>query len=229
MITLIHGDDLTASRKFFISIKEKYHEALTFEGENINFTDLMQEIRGGGLFSENRPVFIEQLLTKKKDITERDAIIKLVNNSQTVEIYLWEGKEIDKKMLLLFKNLTNKLFKIPKGLFVFLEEIKPGNNEKMLKNFHQIIASSEPEMVFFMMIRHIRLLLGFSTLPSAEISEVKRLQPWQRQKIENQAKKFTAEHLKEIYSKLFQIELNLKTGGLSMNLVNSIDILLLSI
>lgn len=229
MITLIHGDDVSASRKLFISIKEKFPDAVSFNDESITLTDLTQEIEGGGLFSEKRPVFIEQLLSRKKDISERDAIIKLINSSRSSEIYLWEGKEIEKKTVSALGSITDKLFKIPKTLYLFLESINPGNANLRLKNFHQTLTSVEAELVFFMLIRHFRLLLAFSESPPAAINETKRLQPWQTKKIEMQAKRFTKDELKKAYNNLLEIEINLKTGGLSMDLVSTIDILLLEI
>src|SRR6185437_11189988 len=127
-----------------------------------------------------------------------------------------------------------KLYKLPQTLFQLLDAIQPGNNKTLIKLFHQTIDTTETEMVFFMLIRQFRILLGIKPvqpqgLNSFEpqgnnlIDELKRMQPWQKTKLEQQANKFELSHLLNLYDKLFQIEVGQKTGGLTSPLVSTID------
>ncbi len=84
-------------------------------------------------------------------------------------------------------------------------------------------------MVFFMMIRQIRMLLGLIEPTADAIDEVKRMAPWQKSKLQQQADRFEIAELKSLYSKLFEIEKAMKTGNLSMTLPETIDFLLLDI
>jgi hypothetical protein len=123
-----------------------------------------------------------------------------------------------------------RVFKLPQTLFVFLDSFKPGNGKILIKLFHQTIETTEPEMVFFMLVRQIRLLLAVSEQARDEtIDELKRLAPWQRTKLEQQAKQFGPEELKKIYARLFLIEQGQKTGNLPNTILTSIDFFLLSI
>ena len=257
MLIIVHGDDIVASRKYFTDLKDKHVGAHSFDGASVTLTDLAQIFEGGGLFEDSKTVFIEQLLTKKtrgrktktSEPTELDAILAYFDKHASLHtIILWENKEIEKGVILGFKTAEIKIFRLPQTLFLFLDNIKRGNGKILVKLFHQTIANTETEMVFFMLVRQIRLLLALTpslrgpkqpspneiaTLPTVArndaIDEIKRMQPWQKTKLQKQAASFTPEELKQIYHKLFQIEVGQKTGSLSLPVRSAIDFLLLDI
>lgn len=229
MITLLHGDDTAASRKTYSELKKQYSDAVTFDGENVSITDMTQVLSGGGLFSEEKHVFLEQLLTKKKSPTEKEAFVNLLNSSGKESIIvLWEPKEVDKKTLTSFSGAQNRLFKLPQTLFAFLDAIKPHNNVQLVDLFRKTIEATEEELVFFMLVRQIRLLLALNG-KEAMIEETKRMAPWQRGKLQKQASLFSQEQLISLHHKLFEIEKCMKTGSLSMSLSSTIDFFLAEI
>jgi len=119
----------------------------------------------------------------------------------------------------------------------------------LISLFHQTIETTEIEMVFFMLIRQIRLLLALSQtrhsgeeerrlqnpdsgrarMTENEIDELKKMAPWQKSKLEKQASLFPQEQLIVFYQKLFTIEVGQKTGTLTAPLVSTIDFLLLEV
>lgn len=234
MITLIHGTDTASSRKLFMDLKENEQDSLLIDGQNTTLTDLVQIFEGGGLFTEQKNFFIEGLFAKKtrgkgKNI-ELDAIIDYLKKTEKdSNIFIWEGSELSKSSINAFKNPIIKLFKLPQALFIFLENLKPGNGPILIKLFHEAIQTAEVEMVFFMIVRQVRILLALIEPAADPIDEVKRMAPWQRGKLQNQADFFEIEELKKFYRKLFEIERGLKTGGLSTPLDQTIDFLLLDI
>ncbi|MCL5114152.1 MAG: hypothetical protein M1372_03280, partial [Patescibacteria group bacterium] len=167
----------------------------------------------------------------RKPAKEFDAIIKYLGKKHLKnEIFFWEEKELTKKSLNVFANAQVKTFTIPKSLFAFLDSIKPENGKNLIVIFHQSLENAQPEQIMYMIIRQIRLLLSFSELGNLEaIDETSKLAPWQKSKLEKQAKLFNPSSLREIYSKLFEIDLAQKTGTLSMPLSQAIDFLLLDI
>ncbi len=230
MITIIHGTDTASSRKYFLDIKQKDPEQLIIDGKNVDITDLVQIFEGGELFFEQKNFFIEGLFGKRKKSKELDQITDyLKKNISDNNIFIWEGSELTKTNLNTFKNPIIKLFNFPQTLFVFLENIKPGNGKSLIKLFHNAIQTAEPEMVFFMIVRQIRILLGLIEQTNDQIEELKRIAPWQKSKLQNQADSFEIDELKNLYSKLFEIEKAMKTGNLSMTLTQTIDFLLLDI
>lgn len=230
MITLIHGTDIASSRKYFVDLKNKEKGAISIDGQNVSLTDLVQVFEGGGLFDESKSYFIEQLFGKKKKSRELDQIIDYIKkNENENNIFIWEDKELTRAAISQFKNPILKLFKIPQNLFSFLESIQPGNGRSMISLFHQTLEEADAEMVFFMLVRQVRLLLALTEPGSDGIDEVKRMAPWQKGKITSQADRFEIGQLKLLYAKLFEIEKAVKTGNLPTSMTQSIDILLLEI
>lgn len=232
MITIIHGDDIVSSRNFFVSQKQKIKNPLEFTGENVTMTNLVQIFEGGELFSEEKTLFLEDFLTKRKQSHEKDAIVSYISKYPQYDIFLWEGKAISAKSLSAFKKAEVKHFKLPQSLFLFLDSLKPGKGLFLIPLFHKTLKNMEAELVFFMLVRQFRLLLALSDKnPSADgqIDEVKRLAPWQKGNLQRQTSFFTAEELKNRFARLYKIDLAQKTGSLSLSLVQAIDFFLLDI
>ncbi len=229
MLTLIHGDNIAASRTYFIDMKMKFPDTSIHDGKNLSLTDLMQILEGGDLFNDEKVLFIENFFSAKKQSTEIKTLLPyLTSQSENATIVLWEDKELDKKTLLGLKDSTVRLFKLPQPLFSFLESLRPGNSKILIKLFHTVLQTIDEEMVFYMLIRHIRLLLAHHG-QIASIDEIKRMQDWQRMKLIKQAKLFSEEQLITIYKKLYEIEKGIKTGSLTLPLASSIDIFLLEL
>lgn len=232
MITIIHGEDIAASRNFLQEEKKKHKDLVLFEGGKLTITDLVQNIEGTGLFGDTKTIFIEDFFGKiKKSSKEAKEIIEFLNkNSKTANIVFWESKEIQKRDLSSFKSAVVKTFKLPQTLFVFLDSLKPNNSKSLITLFHNSLENGiKEELILFMLQRQFRLLLSLSHNDNGKIDEVVRLAPWQKGKLEKQAKLFSEENLKQIYKKLFEIELGQKTGTLNLSLVQAIDFLLLEI
>lgn len=229
MITIIHGNDIVSSRRFFLEEKQKFPEAPFLDGEKVTATDLAQIFEGGGLFEESKTVFIEHFFNRKKRKDEFTMLSEYLQRQSSHTIYLWEGKELEKSSLTAVKTAVPRVFKLPQTLFVFLDSLKPGNGKQLITLFHQTLETTDAEMVFFMLVRQFRLLLALSEPSNEQIDELKRLAPWQRTKLEQQAKSFGKEELRAIYHRLFGIETRQKTGTLSNSILTNIDFLLLEI
>lgn len=226
MITIIHGNDTVSSRNYLFELKKSF-PSVSFDKESFNYVSLLQILKGSTFFDEGKNIFIENFLSSKKTNPDFKEFINLINKSDAkFNIIFWENSELSKPTLFLFKDAKTKLFKIPQDLFSFLDNIKP-NEKNNLVAFHNVLETADAEMIFFMMLRQFRLLLALSS-GSDSIDETKRLAPWQKEKLKRQAQFFSFGKLKEIYNKLFEIDLKTKTGEIT-NLTNSIDILLLEI
>ncbi len=236
MITLIHGEDTASSRNYFQELKKKEKEVLSFDGEKITLTDLVQNIEGTSLFEDTKTIFIENFLTKLKKNKESKEILNfLIKKSKDSNFVLWESKEIPKKNLFSFKSAVIKNFKLPQNIFLFLDSLKPKSYKETLSFFHKAIESGiKEELILFMLQRQFRLLLALchpdpesSEGEGSQIDEINRLAPWQMGKLDRQAKLFSEEELKKIYKKLYEIEIAQKTGKLNLSLSQSIDFLLM--
>jgi len=232
MITIIHGDNIAESRNHFLELKQKQKDAISFDYRSVTLTQLVQNIEGSGLFTDSKTVFIEEFLTKlkKTDKASKEILDFIVKSSKDNNIILWESKEILKKDLYSLKNADIKIFKLPKNIFLFLDNLRPNNSRNMLKLFHNALEGGiKEEIILFMLQRQIRLLLSLLDSGEKSIDEVERLAPWQIGKLQSQSRLFTVSDLKRIYKRLYEIELGQKTGSLPLSLSQSIDFLLLDI
>lgn len=228
MITIIHGDNVTASRALLNSLKEKT-TPLVLSLQQMNMTDLSQVFEGSSLFFEEKSVVIEEYLSKVKKSKEKDAILAFLSRQgENHTITFWDSKLLTKSQ---FSGLTHpkeQVFKLPQTLFQFLDSFSPNNSKQLLTLFSQTLTSTEPELLFYMIVRHVRILLA-TLSKNTTIEEMKRAQGWQLTKYHNQASKFGEEKLKKMHSQLFEIEKKQKTGNLTTNLADSIDFFLVSL
>ena len=228
MITLIHGDDLAASRNFYISERQKSKNPVIYEGNKVTLSELMQNLEGGSLFNDEKDIFIENFFTSKKTNSDFKKIIEYLESSKDSNIYFWENDILSKTDIGTFKNPTSKLFKIPQTLFVFLDNIRP-SDYSTIKRFHELLNEMEAELVFYMLVRQFRLLLGVIENSSQNIDEVKRLAPWQTSKLKKQSLSFGIDKLKKSHQKLYEIDSSQKSGKLALTLPQAIDFFLLGL
>ena len=227
MITLIHGDDIVSSRKYFIEEKNSLKNLKSLDSKDLNIQNLVELFKSDSLFSTEKNIFIENFFEQKKS-DEFEKIINYVKkNSSKVNLFIWEKDELSKTELSVFPKTKANLFKIPKTLFSFLDNISPNSTNNVL-NFHLALKTADEEMIFYMLIRQFRLMLSFSNEEEGSIDEIRRLAPWQKDKLQRQSKLFSDKELKRIYNKLYETDLNIKTGVFP-NLTNAIDFLLLDI
>lgn len=237
MLTIIHGDDITKSRKYFIDLKSKHPDTVALDGHDVSLSSLTQILEGGELFSDSKALFIDQFITDKKTSFDFKTIISfLSSHAASTQIVLWESKVLEKSIIASLKTATIKQFRLPQSLFTFLDSLKPGNSRKLLQLYHQSLSTTDEDAIFYMLIRHFRLLIAIHpesspTLINSDkpIEEVRRLQSWQKDKLTKQSQYFPLSHLINHYKEMFEIESGYKTGNLNTTLRNSIDIFLLGV
>jgi len=230
MLTIIHGNDVVRSRKFFLLEKQRFYDAAFMQEGEVNLTMLAQFLEGGGLFGDSKTIFIEQFLSGRKKSSEKEFVISyLKEQAKLHDIFLWEGKELERGVIGFFKGASVKLYKLPSSLFALMDAIKPGNGKVLIELFHKSIETSEAEMVFFMLVRQFRMLIAVGDKNGETISEISRMASWQKGKLEAQAKLFESFRLIDLYKMLFKIETEYKTGAVSGSLIARIDFFLLKI
>lgn len=229
MLIIIHGEKTAASRSYFLELKKKATQSVFFDGSTVSLTDLVQSLEGGGLFNEEQQVFIEELLSQPAS-NALDEMIAYLKKQTNATITFWEKKELPRKILTQFRNAEIRLFNPPKELFTFLDGLRPSSTES-IKQFHQVLREEAAELIFFMMVRQFRLLIALfeSNRETESIDEVKRLAPWQKQKLKRQGQFFSKDQLKTMYSQLFDIEYSIKTGKTPLTLSQAVDFFLLSL
>jgi len=237
MVTIIHGDDIVLSRKYLQEQKQNSTNPYVFDGI-IDLSTIAQITQGSSLFSTEKNIFVENFFSKNKlNSSEVKNVIDYINKNESLfGVFFWEANVLQKKTIALFTNPSVKSFKIPQTLFLFLDSIRPRDFRNMINLFHNALKNTLEELIFFMLQRQFRLLLALrskvplrGTPESSQIDEILRLAPWQKSKLEKQARLFSTDSLKKTYKKLYEIDLAQKTGNLPYSLICAIDFLLLGI
>lgn len=214
MITILHGDNIFASRKELDRIKTSFEgEIISLDGKKLSETDFVQATQSQSLLQENRLVVVENLLSDKN---------RKISNFLNIndDLIFWEDKELGKTVLDEFKEVKTKvlLFKTPTTIFKFCDALSPKNGPNLVTLLRECLKTGEPEYVFIMIVRQFRLMLN----PGGSA-------PWQQAKMMSQSKSFGQGRLKEIYKQLLEIDYKTKTGQSSQNLEFNLELFLISL
>ncbi|MBI4136657.1 hypothetical protein HY469_01190 [Candidatus Roizmanbacteria bacterium] len=229
MITILHGDHQVESRNRLreltaaARISEK--ELIILDGPSLDLTDLVQSLETTSLFGGQKLVVIENLLSSLRAGAKRDEIMSyLIRANFDTDVVLWEKGSVGRQLITLKKqkHVSVEEFKMPRVIFNFVDNLQPRNTAALLDSFHQTIEHNVvAEVIFIMIIRQFRLMLALQT--GAEISESKRLAPWQRGKLSKQAHSFSSHDIKKSYKELLLIDYQTKTGKSPLNLTQRIE------
>ncbi len=211
MITLLHGDNIEASRNELTAIialgKDK--EIRRLDGKHLDETTFIQAMESNSLFGTNVIVVIENLFAPLGRKTKQiKGFTKILDNNTQVNCICWEPKELSKEVLSCFATkIISKVFSIPKTIFFFLDGIKPNNVKMLIQTFDELIKNNAPELAWSMMITRMRQLIQIQSgvVPA-------KLQSWQASRLTNQSRSFTMDKLLKSYKNMLEMEYALKTG-----------------
>ncbi len=225
-IFVFSGEDIISSRKAFLeyldSLKSKDYEVVRINGKDASEETLILNSAQNSLFGQKKLLAIDCLLSGKK-FKENEKILNTLNSLEC-DIIIWENKDFSKADQLKYQGFVFKNFKLPQVLFTFLDAITPGNTENNLRLFQNTVESVDASYLFLMFIRQIRLLILAS-----DKNDLLKLAPWQKSKLQKQAKYFSLVKLKEINQKLLQIDFNQKTSQTPFPLEHQLELLLTEI
>lgn len=226
MVTIFHGDDIVSSRKALSDLKEQNRdkEIIALEAKNIGITDLVQAVASNSLFGGEKLVVLENLSSLNFRSKLAESILDyILKGDFDNDLCLWEGKTISPSIVKKLKAAKAKVkaFKQPAIIFSFLDSINIESVSEMLRRLNETLKIVEPEIILFMLVKHLRLLIALKT--DSKITEVKRLAPWQQGKLKRQAGSLTTEDLLQIYKKLMIIDYQIKTGRSAVNLTNRLQ------
>jgi len=228
MLTLIHGDNIVASRNELVRLKEsaKDKEIRDINGKNISESDLRQAVESSSLFGNTMLVIIEQLfsgLGKKEKQIKLFADI-LNTSSLSVDIILWESKEMGKTVLTSIPKAKVQLYKMPIILFEFLDGLKPNTAKQSILSMEKMKDTVPSELLLYMIETRIRHLIQVKDGVTPD-----KQSPWQTMRLTNQAKSFTMDKLLSLHTKILKSEYAYKTGRTPFSLSELISQILLTI
>ena len=227
MIYLIHGDDIATSRKKLHEFLEKDSKIARVDGEKAQFEILLNELSAQDLFVSQKIVVIEnpkKYFTNKKFWDE----INKFSDSKDTDIVVWADEVIDLRSVKKFRSPKIQNFELPKYYFAFLDGLIPGQGGKEHELLDKLSEQMTSEQIFYALVKRVRVLIQLKNGNKSEFSNTKNMQDWQAGKLQKQANFWANEKLINFYGKLFELEKGMKTSNLPQELIQHLDILLLS-
>lgn len=237
MIYIFHGDNSEVSRKSFIELIAKLksdgvNEIVRLNGADLVQSDLIQALESQSLFGGDRVVVIEGLLSrrvsKEKDLLISYLLSSIVHSPSSIILLFWDSKKISAVGLRKFTGkpgVNIKEFKISSLLYKFLDQVIPGNGRLASLTFNSLTVEEPVELVFYLLAKRITELIleNLSSVSDASYDD------WRRQKIIEQASKWTKKSLINFHKSLTEIDEAVKTGSTPAGLSSHLDIALLSL
>ena len=225
---ILHGENIVLSRQ---KLKEKVTEfkektkgeVLLFDG-NVNLIDIQQAFQSLSLLGQHQLVVIENLFGGRKT-KEKEKVIDFLKGIKPNNLIIWEAKKIDDRVLNAFQGQILK-FDLSPAIFQFLDSLRPENTKSSLLLFHQTLKQLPPEMIFFMITKHLRLLILASDLGKKGL---KNMPPWRQGKLVSQGNQFGLDKLLNTYKRLLKIDCQQKTGKTPFSLSSQLDLLIASL
>src|SRR3989344_689305 len=227
MLTLLHGEDIVASKNKLAELKlaHKDYEVIILDGSKVSLNDILLAFETRSLFVQDKVIIIENILSGKNS-RAKDERIDYIAKETEAEIIIWEGKELTPGFLKKFPKAKVLNFKLNANIFKLVENLKPGFGPKLVPLFQELIRTEAPEVIFVMFARQIRnLLLAKDT--TADF--LKGFPSWQKYKILGQAKYLTEKELLSLHRKLLEIDSKIKLGATPLTMTQNLDIFLLNI
>lgn len=211
MITILHGENVNKSYQRLIEIsdlqKSKGFEVVSLDSGDLDITTLRQEMGSSGLFGSTKCFIFKNYLGSNKSKV-KDKITDLVKTIDTQEVIFWDDKNLSTTILKIFPQAKVENFPISPVIFKFLDSLRPQNSKNILLSWKKITEEgTEPEFAFAMLCRQFRLLIQ-AKAGSGHL----KMAPYPARLITAQATYFTLDHLTDLYSMLYEIDIKIKTG-----------------
>lgn len=219
MITLLHGDNIEASRAELVRLKDAAgnKELRAVDGKGVDAAILTQALESSSLFGGDTVVVVERLFEKigKKTKLIGELCRIITNAATTTDVILWEPKSVGATVIKQLGKATVREFKTPVVIFQFLDGLKPGNTHALLTLYETLMASQAAELVFAMIAKRMRQLLQIAGGDTPE-----GMQGWQVSRLTTQAKSFTMDKLLVLYKRLLLTEYSVKSGQSALGLAD---------
>lgn len=213
MITILHGQDLVASRSHLLACLEKSRlggrEIIWLGKGDLTGERTSQVFGESTLFGGSTTVVLENYLKLKPTLN------KLLERS-SAEIFLWEDDKRAPTSLSLFPGAKVLEFKLPSSLFKFLDGLRPNSPKSNIALYRLALVGSSAEMIFALLARRFVDLL----LPPAKAAD------WQRARLLGQSRMFPQGKLAKSIHDLVALDLGQKTSSTPLSLTDELELFL---
>lgn len=191
MIYIFHGDNQLESRKALNDYLDQFKDTniLRLDSKTIDLEKINLFLQESSLFNDKKILSISNLFSTNKAIL--DKVNQLLNQSDNLEIVIWQDKTLTATQIKTFKNPQVKIFPLNNKLFSCLNSIRPKNITQVIPLYHQVIEMGLYDLfLYFLKNNFKKQLTSYS--------------------------KFDQPTAKRIYLQLIELDFKNKTGELSI-------------
>ena len=229
MMILIHGEDISLSRKKLMEEITASQDAEVIRLEAIKTTkeEVVLACETRSMLNPQKILVLDNLFKGIISKERNDIITYLLNIKEGIDLYFWEDRELEKvKINKYLGKIKAYKFQYPSSLFNFLDSIGAENRISLIRRFHELLRQIDAELIFYMIIRQWRNLI---TVKDVGVTGMQPMPVWQAGKFARQANYFSLENLILNYRQLLAIDYKIKTSSTPYSLTKLLDIFLLSL
>ena len=190
MIYIFHGDNQLESRKAFSDFidQQKDTDILKLDYKDVVLDNINLFLQEFSLFNNKKILCISNFFSINKSVIEK--IIPLINQSETIDVVLWQDKNITDAQLKIFKKVESKKFQLDNKLFACLNSIRPKSLTRTIPLYHQVLKLELYDLFLYLLKNNLKKqLLSYP--------------------------KFDQEIIKHTYLQLIELDYKNKTGDLA--------------
>lgn len=227
MLTVIAGEDSSASRTAFVALKKDY-ENKGYVIQEITPSLIPQIVKEAGgvvdLFGREQVYAVSNAssIYKGRAKTPQKEAVIAISKDPNIHLLDWEeGKS--SYDLASFKKVATSFaeHKPARSIFDLLESVYPGNRSSFFALLTLVLETQAVEFVYNLLWKHVRKLLI-----ATEGYVDPKTHPWQKGKILSQAKKWNQPGLLRLYEALARIDVSQKTGATPYSLKESLELVM---
>ncbi len=226
MLTIICGEDTSSSRNQLRSLKQQYRKK-GYTIKDVKPSVLPEILRDNegvvDLFNQESVYAVENLssLYKGRGKSDFKTSVEELSKHATLHVIDWENGKSAYELTTL-KKLTSSFHeaKPPHTVFQLLDLATPGSIKNFVSMFRSIQQTQDSMFIYTLLWRHVRkLVLAYDGVFD------KKTAPWQRGKLQSQARMWRKEKLVSFYEGLVKIDSGMKTSSSTFSVSESIEIL----
>lgn len=211
MIYLLHGENQVQSRKALEELRKEFDPTAVTILDEVSPSGLVEACEARALFSERRLVVVE--IRNREHAFGPETLAYLEEPSETSDVVFWfEGKLKESDPLLKKVKSLGKVryFGAPKELpFPFLDALGNKDAKSAYLELRKLLNGGQSEFYILQMIAwKIKNLLQVKGGAGKE-----NLHPYVYRRAKKQSENFSEEELVEIFGKLLEADLGMKTGA----------------
>lgn len=222
MLTVICGEDNSASRKYYCDLQEEFRqqkkEIIIFKAKDIHNLSLWLG-EALSLFATEKVFFTENLdkLINRRDKKNLEQISVLIKDKD-LKIYDWEEKA---QWVLKLKTLAQiKEFKLSATIFKLLDNFHPQNKKVFKSLLLSLMETTDVSFIYAMLVKQVRNLILIKTNNPLE-----KVTPWQQTRLKSIARLWSLDKLLQAYANFHKIDIGIKTSSTPFSVMQSLDII----